>query len=99
MKRICTISISAILFIGIFAYYNDHLSDCFIYYNESIETLSYIAVIVSVIFVAYQAWLFRKDYNNKKEHAEFEKSYELAGYYAKNIIPKMSFINLFSGKN
>lgn len=72
--------------------------DWLVYYNKPIETISYIAVICSVIFVAYQAWMFRKDYKRKKEVSEFDKSYELAHYYATDILPHISAINFLFDK-
>lgn len=64
------------------------------FYHDSVETLSFIAVIVSTIFVAYQIALFLKDYRQKRAHSEFETAYKLAGYYAKNIIPSLKAAQL-----
>ena len=77
--------------ITIFMY--GHLYNYFIYYNQALASISYIAIIFSAVFVAYQAYLFRKDYEARKEHSEFDTAYKLAGYYAKNILPNTHFSN------
>lgn len=70
-----------------------HVNDCFVYYSKSLATISYIAIIFSAVFVAYQAYLFRRDYETRKERSEFDTAYKLAGYYAKNILPDTIFAN------
>ena len=67
-----------------------HLYEWLHFYHDSVETLSFTAVIVSTIFVAYQIALFLKDYRQKRAHSEFETAYKLAGYYSKNIIPSLN---------
>lgn len=76
-----------------YAYKSDHISDCLVYYNQPLATLSYVAIILSAIFVAYQAYLFRRDYETRKERSEFDMAYKLAGYYAKQILPNTRFAN------
>ena len=79
--------ILTIILVILYALASGHLCDGLIYYNQSLATLSYIAIILSAIFVAYQAYLFRKDYETRKEHSEFDTAYRLAGYYAhENIL-------------
>lgn len=39
--------------------------------------------------------LLYKDYNRRKEHSEFETAYNLAGHYAKYIIPRLAYLNRF----
>ena len=67
-----------------------HVYEWLHFYHDSVETLSFMSVIVSTIFVAYQIALFLKDYREKHAHSEFETAYKLAGYYAKNIIPSLN---------
>ncbi len=67
-----------------------HYYDFLIHYHDSIETLSFLSVIASLGFVAYQSSLFVKDYRHKRAHSEFETAYKLAGYYSKNIIPSLN---------
>lgn len=89
--------IASLIVIGVIIYISisGHSSDWTYYFNESFATWSYIAIILSAIFVGWQALLFRKDYKDKKQHSEFEMSYRLARYYAENIIPKLGFCNFF----
>lgn len=60
--------------------------DWLIYYSVPLAALSYIAVIISAVFVGYQAKFFLKDYKRKNERAEFEMSYKMAGYYSNEIL-------------
>ncbi len=60
--------------------------DLLLHYNIHLASLSYLAVILSAIFVGYQAKLFLKDYKRKNERAEFEMSYKMAGYYSNEIL-------------
>lgn len=55
----------------------------------SLGNISQLAVIISALFVAYQAYLFRKDYQARNEHSAFHMSYQLAQYYADTILPRM----------
>lgn len=60
------------------------------------QTLSYIGtafqiitnffVIISVIFVGYQAWMYRRDYNERIRSSSVEKAANLSKFYADNII-------------
>lgn len=72
----------------------EHTNDFLIYYNKPMETLSFGAVVISVIFVIYQAEVFVKDYKSKREREEFDTSYKMAKYYADNIIPNLTCINI-----
>lgn len=65
----------------------------FICENASLGNISQLAVIISALFVAYQAYLFRKDYQSRNEHSAFNISYQLARYYADNILPRMGAAN------
>lgn len=67
-----------------------HANEWLHFYHDSVETLSFMSVIVSTIFVAYQIFLFLRDYRQKHAHSEFETAYKLAGYYSKNIIPSLN---------
>ncbi len=86
-------TITAVLLIAPTLYYG-HTNEWLYFYHDSVETLSFTAVIVSTIFVAYQITLFIKDYRQKRAHAEFETAYKLAGYYSKNIIPSLNAATL-----
>lgn len=79
-------------------YLLSHKDDWLIYYHDSIETLSFIAVIISTVFVAWQIRLFIRDYTHKNERAEFEQSYEMAKFYAENLLPKIPPILRFLNK-
>ena len=75
-----------------------HQNDFLIYYHTPIETLSYIAVITSTGFIAYQIRLFIEDYDNKNQRAEQEYTYEMARYYAERLIPKFRPIKIYLDK-
>lgn len=87
----CIIIFLFVLYTIIISIYK-HPTDFLIYYNKSLETLSFCAVITSVIFVIYQAEIFVKDYKSKREREEFDTSYKMAKYYADNIIPNLACI-------
>ena len=91
---ICALLALAGILLAIFYQY-DHVYDFFNYYNTPISTISNIAVIVSVCFVAYQVRLAVNDYAQRKKHSEFDTAYKLAGFYAKDIIPKLAYTNRF----
>lgn len=107
MKKIILVLLIILLFFVI--WHDGHIHDCLIYYSQPMSTISYIAVTLTAIFIAYQAKqmarqseinaeqskLLLKDYDTRLEHAEREKAYKLAGYYAKNILPRMIFANKF----
>ncbi len=93
MPKFCFVALAVV--IAIYVYTDGHCTDFLIHYNSPLSTLSYVAVMASAVFVAYQAILIRRDYKTKIEHAEFEKAYRLAGYYSKAILPKCLFARNF----
>lgn len=97
MKGIYLIGIASILlFLGSWQIYTSHPEpDWLVYYNVPLATLSYVAVILTAVFIGYQARLFLKDYKNKNERAEFELSYRMANYYGTEIIVYMAPIKAF----
>ena len=86
------------IYLMINCYLLSHKNDWLIYYHDSIETLSFIAVIISTVFVAWQIRLFIRDYTHKNQRAEFEQSYEMAKFYAENLLPKIPPILRFLNK-
>lgn len=91
-----------IIFISLVTLYftQDHISDWLIYYHDSMETLSFTAVIISLVFVAVQSILFVNDYHNRTKRSEREMSYKMARYYCDNILPHLSAVkNLLNNIN
>ena len=66
-----------------------HGEDFLIHYHDSIETLSFSAVILSAIFVYWQIKLFIQDYQKKNERSEYDKSYALAKFYGEKLLTRM----------
>lgn len=66
-----------------------HGEDFLIHYHDSIETLSFSAVILSAIFVYWQIKLFIQDYQKKNERSEYDKSYAMAKFYGEKLLGRM----------
>lgn len=65
----------------------------FICEYATLGNISQVSVILSAVFVAYQAHLFRKDFQVRNEHSAFNISYQLAKYYAEKILPRIGAAN------
>ena len=66
-----------------------HGEDFLIHYHDSIETISFSAVILSAVLVYWQVKLFIKDYQKKNERSEHDKSYAMAKFYAEKLLARM----------
>ena len=53
MKEIILVLLIILLFFVI--WHDGHIHDCLIYYSQPMSTISYIAVTLTAIFIAYQA--------------------------------------------
>lgn len=57
-----------------------------------LENIAYIATISSAIFVATQAYLFKKDYKVRNAVSSTEKAINLSQYYKDNILSNTSYL-------
>ena len=60
--------------------------------NVKLESIAYIATIISAIFVATQAYLFKKDYKVRNAIGCTEKAINLSQYYKDNILSNTSYL-------
>ena len=82
-------------FIHMIIFTKDHHYDFLIHYHDSIETLSFSAVIISTIFVAWQIKFAISSYIDKNRKEEESKSYELAKFYGQKLLPRLEAVNTF----
>lgn len=59
---------------------------------QIIDVVANLAIVGSLIFAGYQTMLSKKSYEVSNERHEKEKAIELAEVYAKEVIPRLSYI-------
>lgn len=57
-----------------------------------VQITTNIFVIISVVFVGYQAYMYKTDYKTKNDKMEVEKAIQLAEFYANHIIERVPHI-------
>ena len=98
MLHISIFVIIAALAIYIPSTFYGHYYEWLHFYHDSVETLSFMAVITSAIFVYWQIVLFIRDYRNKNQRAEYAQSYEMAKFYAENLLTRMTTVGKLLNK-
>lgn len=96
--KIVFLAIIFSFFSYVFTFTKDHHYDFLIHYHDSIETLSFTAVILSTIFLAYQITFALSSYITKNKLNEENKSYEMAKFYGREIVSRLNPVTLFINK-
>lgn len=61
-------------------------------FDGIISICALITTICSAIFVAYQAYLYNKDYKTRNSDSEIEKAIQLSRYYKEEILSNMGYL-------
>ena len=92
LRKLCKlVSLVIICISGVFIYYIAKSDESM---TNKIQSITNIFVIISVLFAAYQAYLYKKDYRVKNEKDEAEKAIKLAEIYVNEIINNISYLNV-----
>ena len=84
--------IGGIILASLFLYIGIHFIKDLTLFASRIQVITNIFVSVSVIFVGYQAFMYKKDYVVRNKKHEIEKAIQIAEIYSNEILSNMAYL-------